>query len=108
MFLADVIGTVVAPIQVPSLVGRTHLMVRPVGPTGQPAGNHRIAIDTVGAGVGDRVLVVDEGNSARQVLGNPQACQRTVIVGFVDSVSLEGRRVYDHTTETDRTSSPAR
>ncbi|MEZ5974766.1 MAG: EutN/CcmL family microcompartment protein [Planctomycetota bacterium] len=55
-------------------------------PSGRPAGKPRIAIDTVGSGVGDRVLIVDEGNSARQVLQDPKASIRTVIGGFVDRV----------------------
>lgn len=96
MILADVIGTVVAPVQVPELEGRTHLIIQPVSPTGERAGSHRVAIDTVGAGVGDRVLVVDEGNSTRQVLCDPHAGLRTVIVGFVDSVHLGTQTVYDH------------
>ncbi|MCP5023012.1 MAG: EutN/CcmL family microcompartment protein [bacterium] len=96
MFLAEVIGTVVSPISVPELKGRTHLMVRPVTPEGEAKGKTKIAIDSIGAGVGDRVLVVDEGGSARQVLGDPDAGIRTVILGFVDSVSLHGKNVYDH------------
>ncbi|MFT4648913.1 MAG: microcompartment protein CcmK/EutM [Planctomycetota bacterium] len=96
MFLAEVIGTVVAPISVPELQGRTHLMVRPVTPEGQPLGKTKIAIDSIGAGVGDRVLVVDEGGSARQILGGAEAGIRTVILGFVDSVSMHGKTVFDH------------
>ncbi len=96
MFLAEVIGTVVSPISVPELKGRTHLMVRPVSPEGETMGKTKIAIDSIGAGVGDRVLVVDEGGSARQVLDDPDAGIRTVILGFVDSVSLHGKNVYDH------------
>ena len=96
MQLAEVIGTVVSPVQVPELQGRTHLIVLPVSPSGERAGSHRVAIDTVGAGVGDRVLLVDEGNSTRQVLGDPSAGLRTIIVGFVDSVSVNSQTVYDH------------
>ncbi|MDF1836987.1 MAG: EutN/CcmL family microcompartment protein [Planctomycetota bacterium] len=98
MFLAEVIGTVVAPISVPELKGRTHLMVRPVTPEGKPTGKTKVAIDSIGAGVGDRVLVVDEGGSARQILGDPDAGIRTVILGFVDSVSIHGRTVFDHSS----------
>jgi ethanolamine utilization protein EutN len=96
MFLAEVVGTVVSPVAVPELQGRTHLMVRPVTPEGRATGKTKIAIDSIGAGVGDRVLIVDEGGSARQVLGDPDAGIRTVIVGFVDSVSLHGKTVFDH------------
>jgi len=96
MLLAQVIGTVVAPVQVPELEGRTHLIVQPVSPKGERAGAHRVAIDSIGAGVGDRVLVVDEGNATRQILKDPSAGLRTIIVGFVDSVSIGNETVYDH------------
>jgi ethanolamine utilization protein EutN len=97
MFLADVLGTVVAPIQIPILDGKTLLLVRPVTPDGRRTGKTRIAIDRVQAGVGDRVLVVDEGNSARGILGDPNGAVKTVIVGVVDYVDAPGR-VYDHRT----------
>jgi microcompartment protein CcmK/EutM len=42
------------------------------------------------------VLVIDEGNSSRQLLGAPDAPVRTVVVGVVDYVEREGRLVYDH------------
>ncbi len=97
MILADVIGTVVSPVQIPVLEGRKLLLLRPVSPTGERDGQARIGIDTVGAGPGDRVLVVQEGNSGRQVLGTPGGAVKTVIVGFVDEVELGGELVYDHT-----------
>ncbi|MDZ4772065.1 MAG: EutN/CcmL family microcompartment protein [Planctomycetota bacterium] len=96
MFLADVVGTVVAPVQVAALEGRTLLIVRPVSPSGKSSGKTRIAIDRVGAGVGDRVLVVDEGNSARQILGDKTAPIKTLVVGFVDYVETSGTIAYDH------------
>ena len=45
-----------------------------------------MAVDTVSAAVGQTVLVIDEGNSARQVVGDPTAPIRSVIVGIVDEV----------------------
>lgn len=98
MMLADVVGTVVSPAeQMPALDGRVLLVVRPLTPTGEPAANKpRIALDTIGAGVGDRVLVIDEGNSGRQILGAPNAAVKTLIVGFVDEVEVGGTLVYDH------------
>ena len=95
MMLADVIGTVVAPVQIPVLDGEKLLLLRPVTPSGEPTGKTRIAIDRAGAGVGDRVLVVDEGNSARQILGDPKAAAKTVILGVVDYVEGPGFG-YDH------------
>ena len=96
MFLAEVVGTVVSPVQIPALDGEKLLLLRPVSPEGMPAGRTRIGLDRAQAGVGDRVLVIDEGNSARQILGDPGAAVKTVVVGVVDYVDLGGKLVYDH------------
>ncbi len=96
MFLAEVVGTVVSTVQIPILGGEKLLALRPVGPDGKPAGRMRIGIDRAQAGVGDRVLVVDEGNSARQILEDPQGAVKTVIVGVVDYVEVRGKLAYDH------------
>ncbi len=98
MILAEVIGTVVAQAEVtPVLIGRTLLMVRPVRPDGTAVQRApRLAIDTIGAGVGDRVLVIDEGNAGRQILQVKDAPVKTLIVGFVDAVEVGGQVVYDH------------
>jgi ethanolamine utilization protein EutN len=92
MKLARVVGTVVSTINSPDLDDRTLLLCDLLDPTGQPAGGYLIAIDTVGAGPGETVLILDEGNSARQVLGAPGAPIRTVIVGIVDAVEEGPRR----------------
>ncbi len=96
MFLADVIGTVVSPVQIPILAREKLLLLRPLTPKGERTARTRIGIDRAGAGVGDRVLVLDEGNSARQILGDPRGAVKTVVVGIVDYVDLEGELVYDH------------
>ena len=96
MFLADVLGSVTSPVQLECLDGRTLLLLQPVTPAGAPSGNARIAIDTVGAGEGDRVLVIDEGNSGRQILGAPDAPVKTLVVGIIDHVEVEGEHVYNH------------
>jgi microcompartment protein CcmK/EutM len=96
MFIADVVGTVVAPVQIPILAGKTLLLLRPVTPRGQRTGKTRIGIDRVGAGVGDRVLVVDEGNSARGVLGAPNAPVKTLVIGVIDYVTGPDGVQYDH------------
>jgi ethanolamine utilization protein EutN len=95
MFLAEVLGTVVAPVQIAVLDGEKLLLVRPVTPEVKRSGKTRIALDRAQAGVGDRVLVIDEGNSARGILGDPKAAVKTVIVGVVDYVHTD-RTVYDH------------
>lgn len=95
MFLADVVGTVVSPVQHPVLDGRTLLLLRPLTPGGEPSGRTRIGVDRAQAGVGDRVLVIDEGNSGRQLIDVPDAPVKTIVVGVVDYVELEGRHVFD-------------
>lgn len=88
MILGRVIGTVVSTIQHPVLDGRRLLLVQRLGPDGRPAGSSVIAVDSVDAGAGDTVLVIDEGNSARQILGDPKAPLRTIVAGIVDRVDL--------------------
>ena len=96
MFLAEVIGTVVAPVQIPVLDGEKLLLLRPVTPDGRRTGKTRIGIDRAQAGEGDRVLVIDEGNSARLILGDPQGAVKTLVIGVVDYVDIEGELVFDH------------
>jgi len=96
MFLADVIGTVVSPVQIPILDGEKLLLLRRVQPNGERRGETRIGIDRAGAGLGDRVIVIDEGNSGRQLLGDPEGAVKTVVVGVVDSIESAGETVYEH------------
>jgi microcompartment protein CcmK/EutM len=95
VFLAEVLGTVVSPVQHPVLAGEKLLLLRVLNPDGSPAGRTRIALDRARAGVGERVLVVDEGNSGRQLVGRPDAPVKTVVVGVVDYVELGGALAYD-------------
>jgi len=88
MFLARVCGEVVATIKHPHLHARKLLWIRPEATPGRPEPVAVMAVDSVSAGIGDRVLVADEGNAAAQVLGLPRGPVRTVIVGVVDSVEL--------------------
>jgi microcompartment protein CcmK/EutM len=86
MFLARVVGHVVATIKHADLSQQKLLLVQPVTPDGRDNGNVAIAVDAVDAGTGDRVLVADEGNSAAQVLRRGRGAVRTVVVGVVDDV----------------------
>lgn len=99
MFLAQVVGTIVAPMQIPILEGEKLLVLRPVTPDGRATGKTRIGIDRAQAGVGDRVLVLDEGNGGRQILGDPNGAVKTVIVGVVDYVEVGTELAYDHRAE---------
>ena len=89
MILGKVIGTVVTTISHRDYKDRRLLVVQPLGLEGQTPDEDFIALDTTHAGIGDTVLVNREGNGARQVLKNPDACVISVIVGIVDSVTLE-------------------
>jgi len=88
MILGRVTGTVVSTVQHEFYQGRKQLIVRAVLPDGSFDGEkYVIAVDQVGAGVGQTVLVKDEGNSARQLLDlDKSAPVRSVIVGIVDAV----------------------
>jgi microcompartment protein CcmK/EutM len=90
MFLGRVVGDVVATVKHAELEGRKLLLVQPLTGDGKPKGRTVIAVDSVDAGVGDHVLVVDEGNGAAQVLGRPRGPVRTVIIGVVDEVEHGG------------------
>lgn len=88
MILAKVIGTVVTTISHPHYKNRRLLVVQPLFLEDEKADGDFIAIDNTHAGIGDTVLINREGNGARQVLNNPDACIISVIVGIVDSVHL--------------------
>jgi len=86
MIIATVTGTMHSTINHPFYDSRKLLLVEREDGRGQPTGSYLIAVDVVDAGVGDRVLVLDEGNGARQVLASPSGPVRSVIVGIVDAV----------------------
>ena len=86
MILGLVRGTVYGTIVHPFYRARRMLLVDLLNPDGSDTGDYLIAVDSVDAGVGDRVLVLDEGNSARQIVGVPDAPLRSIVVGIVDSV----------------------
>jgi microcompartment protein CcmK/EutM len=88
MYVGLVTGTVVATIKHGAFNGRKLLIVDQLDMNGQPTGSYDICVDVVQAGVGDQVLVLDEGNGARQVLQMQTAPIRAVVVGIVDEFSL--------------------
>ena len=100
MFLAEVIGHVVATKKDESMVGRKLLMLRPqlideADPTRfRTGGNTIVAVDTVGAGEGSLVMLC-QGSSARQAGGLKQIPVDAAVVAVVDSVDVLGTKVYD-------------
>ena len=90
MILARVTGQIVATIKHAAYEGQRLLMLDVLDADGTGTGAYLVAADSVDANVGQTVLVVDEGNSARQVTGDAAAPLRSVIVGIVDDCELAG------------------
>lgn len=88
MYIGRVIGTVVATIKIDHLDARKLLLVNQLDLHGNETDDYDIAVDVVQAGPGDTVMVIDEGNGARQVLGLDPGAIRAVIVGVVDEIAL--------------------
>jgi ethanolamine utilization protein EutN len=89
MIIGTVRGNIVSTINHPFYTGKKLLVVEKEDFAGKASG-YLIAMDGgVDAGIGDRVLVVDEGSSARQVIGDPNAPVRSIILGVVDRVDVE-------------------
>jgi microcompartment protein CcmK/EutM len=86
MQIGRVVGTVVATQKNPKLEGAKLLLVQPMTLDGQPRGTAVLAIDSVGAGIGERVLVVIEGKAAGDALGKKGAAVDAAIIGIVDDV----------------------
>jgi len=88
MILAQVLGEVVATQKHPSHERRKILLVQPVDPNGTERGDAVLALDAVDAGIGDRVLVVQEGFSAMTAAGRPSSPIDMTVVGVVDAVEM--------------------
>ncbi|GAB4112957.1 MAG: EutN/CcmL family microcompartment protein [Candidatus Caldatribacteriota bacterium] len=87
MILGKVIGNVVSTMKLSIYEGHKILIVQPINNREEPQGKTFLALDTVQAGAGDIVLIIDEGNSARLIMNNKNAPVRTMIVGIVDSIN---------------------
>lgn len=88
MQLARVVGTLVSTHKSRKLDGAKLLLVQPLTLDDRPRGTTLLAIDSVGAGVGEKVLVVIEGRAAGQALGRKLAPVDAAIIGIVDEVDL--------------------
>jgi len=91
MILGRVVGAITSTINHPFYDGKKLMVVERSAPDGSPLSDYLVAIDMVGAGPGEPVLVLDEGNGARQVVGSASAPVRSVIVGIVDEVDFASR-----------------
>ena len=90
MVIARVVGNVVATQKNAKLEGAKLLLVQPLDAAGKPRGGLVLAFDSVDAGEGDRVLLVQDGKAAIQALGRGVAPVDAAIVGVIDSVEIEG------------------
>jgi len=88
MLIARVIGEVVATQKHPSHEGRKALLVQPLNVDGTNRGDAVVALDSVDAGVGDRVLLVTEGFSAMTTVERPQSPIDMAVIGVIDHIDL--------------------
>jgi len=89
MQIARVVGTVVATHKHRKFEGAKLLLVQPLTLDDQPKGIALLAIDSVGAGIGEKVLVVIEGKAAGDALGRKAAAVDAAIIGIVDAVEVD-------------------
>ena len=88
MILARIVGTVVATRKDPRLEGKKLLVAKPISPQGKDEAGYVVAVDTVGAGFRETVLIVS-GSSARMANGLKNTPVDSAIVGVVDTVEMD-------------------
>lgn len=93
MQIARVCGTVVSTQKEPSLRGTKFLLVQFLNEEGQPLEQYEVAADSIGAGVDEWVLV-SRGSAARQTPGNDTRPLDALIIGIIDTVSVNNRLLY--------------
>ncbi len=89
MFIARVVGDVVSTHRHHNLGGHKLLLLRRLDLDGNEEGAELIALDVIGVGDGERVLVVQEGSSARTIFNDPKIPVQAVVVGVIDELQLE-------------------
>lgn len=85
MQLATVIGHATATVKHPTLVGWRMLVVQPLDNQGAPDGEPQIAIDNMGGGRGDRVLITADGAAVREMVGSNVTPARYIVIGIADN-----------------------
>jgi ethanolamine utilization protein EutN len=89
MYIGKVIGDVVSSVKYETLKNQKILIVQPIDPDMKAKGEPVLAIDMVDSGIGDVVLIVDQGTAARTVLDMEYPTIRTLILGVVDRIDCE-------------------
>lgn len=87
MQLARVLGPLVSTQKQSTLIGAKLLLVQPITADDQPQGVALLAVDSVGTGVGEKVLIVSEGRAAGQAISQPMAPVDVAIIGVIDEVN---------------------
>ncbi len=88
MLIARVIGDLVATQKTPSHEGQKLLVVQPLNLDGSDRGAPVVAVDAVQAGIGDRVLLTNDGFSAMTAVGRPHSPIDMAVIGVIDTVDL--------------------
>ena len=89
MLIARIIGEAVATHKHPSHEGRNLLLVQPLNLDGTNRGDAVIALDAVGAGVGDQVLLTTDGFAAMSSVGRMQSPIDMAVIGIIDHIELD-------------------
>lgn len=89
MIIGKVTGTIYSTVNHEFYNGKKLMIVDKLNANGNPTGKYLIAVDSVQAGIGETVLVIDEGNSARQIIKDDSAPIRSIIVGIIDEIYIQ-------------------
>lgn len=88
MILGKVIGNLVSTIIAKGYESKKILIIQPVDPTGKPKGSSFLAVDAIQAGIGETVLILEEGGSARAILNEPESMTvKCVVASIVDEIT---------------------
>ena len=90
MILGKVVGEIVSDMKIDDYRSLKMLIVQPIDPDGKVKGKTTLAVDNVQAGVGDTILIMDEGGSARMLMEEPEIFTiRAVVAGVVDEITRD-------------------
>jgi ethanolamine utilization protein EutN len=90
VILGKVVGEIVSEMKIEDYKSLKMLIIQPIDPEGNPTGETTLAVDNVQAGVGDTILILDEGGSARMLMEEPEIFTiRAVVAGVVDHIERD-------------------
>jgi len=89
MLIARIVGEMVATKKHSSHEGHNLLLAQPLNLDGSNRGDAVVALDAIGAGIGDRVLLTTDGYAASRSVGRPQSPIDMAVIGFIDRVDLD-------------------